>query len=320
MFRNMEYIYSVYKMGSFSAAAKNLYISQPCLSAMVKKTEQQLGVPIFDRKSKPLQLTEYGVKYIEYLEKILDLEQEFENYMNDVRGLRTGHLSIGANNVFSSFLIPHLISGFNKIYPQVQVKMREGNIMYLEQALAQGTLDIVIDNCPMDAEFFQQHRLAAEHLIVAVPKSLHDAERFKESCMSHADIIAGRHLMEDAPSLDAEVFADVPFIALHQGNDTRIRMDHICEKAGFSPKIKMETDQLATAYNITCNGLGLTLVSDTLLNKLPPATDICYYKLLSDQTNRGIYLYHKRARYVTKAMNAFIDNAVVTLAGGVSSL
>lgn len=320
MFRNMEYIYSVYKMGSFSAAAKNLYISQPCLSAMVKKTEQQLGVPIFDRKSKPLQLTEYGVKYIEYLEKIRDLEQEFENYMYDVRGLRTGHLSIGANNVFSSFVIPHLISRFNKIYPQVQVKMSEGNIRYLEQALAQGNLDIVIDNCPMDTEIFQQHQLATEHLLAAVPKAIHDAEGLKEYCMSHADIIAGRHLTEDAPALDVEAFADVPFIALHHGNDTRIRMDCICEKAGVSPLIKMETDQLATAYNITCNGLGLTLVSDTLLNNLPPAADICYYKLCSDQTHRGIYLYHKRARYVTKAMSAFIDNAVSALAGGVSAL
>ena len=320
MFRNMEYIYSVYKMGSFSDAAKSLYITQPCLSAMVKKTEQQLGVQIFDRKSKPLQLTEYGVKYIEYLEKIRELEQEFENYMYDVRGLRTGHLSIGANNVFSSFVIPRLISGFNRIYPQVQVKMSEGNIRYLEQALAQGTLDIVIDNCPMDTEFFLQHQLATEYLLVAVPKSIHDAKGLKESCMSHEDIIAGRHLIETAPALDAETFADVPFIALHHGNDTRIRMDRICEKAGFSPKIKMETDQLATAYNITCNGLGLTLVSDTLLNKLPPAADICYYKLRSDQTNRGVYLYHKRARYVTKAMNAFIDNAIAALANGISSL
>ena len=64
MFRNMEYIYAVYRAGSFSAAAKELYITQPCLSAMVKKTEMQLGVPIFDRNTKPLRLTEYGVQYI----------------------------------------------------------------------------------------------------------------------------------------------------------------------------------------------------------------------------------------------------------------
>ena len=49
----------------------------------MKKTEKQLGVPIFDRKAKPLCLTEYGVRYISYLEKIQDLENEMEQYLND---------------------------------------------------------------------------------------------------------------------------------------------------------------------------------------------------------------------------------------------
>ena len=58
MLRNMEYVYEVYKQGSFTKAAKSLYVSQPCLSALVKKTEEKLGFPIFNRNSNPLQLTE----------------------------------------------------------------------------------------------------------------------------------------------------------------------------------------------------------------------------------------------------------------------
>ena len=115
MFRNMEYIYAVYKAGSFSAAAKELYITQPCLSAMIKKTEMQLGVPIFDRNTTPLRLTEYGLEYIAYLEKIQGLEGEFEQYLSDVRGLRTGHLSIGANTVLASFVLPVLIQRFKTL-------------------------------------------------------------------------------------------------------------------------------------------------------------------------------------------------------------
>ena len=52
MFQNMEYVYEVYKEKSFSKAAKNLYVTQPCLSAMVKKVENKLGVPIFNRNVK----------------------------------------------------------------------------------------------------------------------------------------------------------------------------------------------------------------------------------------------------------------------------
>ena len=135
MFRYKEYIYAVYTTGSFSAAADQLFLSQPCLSAMVKKAEDQLGVPIFDRTTKPVSLTEYGVQYIAFLENIQQLEQGFEQYLNDVRGLRTGKLFIGANNVFASYVLPSLIHRFKQPYPGVQVQMAEGNISYLEDAL-----------------------------------------------------------------------------------------------------------------------------------------------------------------------------------------
>ena len=94
MVRSMEYIYEVYRERSFTRAARNLYVTQPCLSALVKKTEQKLGFPIFDRSINPLELTEYGKEYIRYIERTMALETEFENYLNDVRGLKTGHLSI----------------------------------------------------------------------------------------------------------------------------------------------------------------------------------------------------------------------------------
>ena len=70
MFRYKEYVYAVYSTGSFSAAADQLFLSQPCLSAMVKKAEDHIGVPIFNRKTKPVSLTEYGAQYISYIEKI----------------------------------------------------------------------------------------------------------------------------------------------------------------------------------------------------------------------------------------------------------
>ena len=64
MFNSMNYVYEVYKERSFSKAAANLYISQPSLSATVKKVEERIGSPIFDRSVSPIQLTECGQHYI----------------------------------------------------------------------------------------------------------------------------------------------------------------------------------------------------------------------------------------------------------------
>lgn len=64
MFNGMKYVYEVYKERSFSNAARNLYISQPALSGMIKKIEKNIGMPLFDRSTTPIQLTECGKKYI----------------------------------------------------------------------------------------------------------------------------------------------------------------------------------------------------------------------------------------------------------------
>lgn len=311
MFRNAEYIYAVYKTGSFSAAAKSLYVTQPCLSAMVKKTEQMLGVPLFDRNSKPLQLTEYGQRYIAYIEKVWELEHEMEQYLSDVRGLRAGELSIGTNNVFASYVLPPLIRRFNSRYPGVKVQMVEGSISYLEQALIQGSVDLVLDNCPMNENHCVQHQLGTELLLAAVPEAVcpEGVKRY----LTHQDIRNGLHLAKNAPVLQPQAMASVPVIALRKGNDTRIRMDAICQEAGVAPRLQLEVDQLATAYNIACNGLGMTLVSDTLLRSTMAFPEVRYFKLESSLAERPVYLYHKRARYVTRAMQAFLDTAKAEL-------
>ena len=63
IFDGMDYVYAVYKEKSFTKAARNLYISQPSLSASVKHVEERLGSPIFDRSTKPFTLTECGKKF-----------------------------------------------------------------------------------------------------------------------------------------------------------------------------------------------------------------------------------------------------------------
>jgi len=309
MFRNMEYIYAVYKLGSFSAAAESLFVTQPCLSTMVKKTEEQLGVPIFDRKAKPICLTEYGVRYIAYVEKLQAMESEMEQYLKDVQGLRTGKIFVGANNVFASYVLPGIMHKFKEQYPGVQVQMTEGNISYLENSLSRGTIDLVLDNCPMNPDLFEQYTLGHEHLLLAVHSSFCKDNPFASSRFTYKDILVNRHMDPEIPAVSIQAFSDMPFIALRAGNDTRYRMDKLFCKAEVQPNVQLEVDQLATAYNIACSKLGATLVSDTLIYKAPPNPEMHFYKLDDSTATRPIYLYYKRSRYVSLAMQKFLDVA-----------
>lgn len=115
MFERKKYVLEVYREKSFSKAAGKLYISQPSLSATVKKEEEELGTPIFDRSVNPIRLTETGEAYIRVASGIEDLELQFASYMEDRRNLKTGSITIGGSNLFVSYILPPLISEDGKL-------------------------------------------------------------------------------------------------------------------------------------------------------------------------------------------------------------
>ena len=180
MFRNMEYVYAVYKEMSFSRAAEKLFISQPALSAMVKKVEKRIGSPIFDRSCSPIRLTNCGKEYISCIEQIMDVEYQFSQYLNQTEHLLIGSLSIGANSIFASFLLPSCMTAFARFYPGIHVSMTEANTDILLDALNAGTLDIVLENYDLPEDMYDKHYLFTENLVLVVPKQLLSGDMLTE--------------------------------------------------------------------------------------------------------------------------------------------
>ncbi|MCI8319085.1 MAG: LysR family transcriptional regulator [Lachnospiraceae bacterium] len=306
MFSGMHYVYEVYKTKSFSKAAKNLYISQPALSAMIKKIEGKVGAPLFDRCTNPVQLTEYGKRYIKIAEKIMDLEDEFAYYTDNLDELKTGHLSIGSVSFFVSYILPGYISTFSSAYPNVKINLFESDSYKLEQKAASGELDLVIDNYQVDPKQYKTHTLTEEHLLLAVPASFHANRSATRYQLSWEDVKNNVHLNPTRPGISLKKFANEPLLTLRQPNDTRKRMEAIYQNAGvkFSPILKL--DQLLTMYHMIEYGLGLSFVSDTLIKCLPYNPNVIYYKLEDPNTVRYVTLYYKNSKYLTRSMQEFI--------------
>lgn len=93
MEKNMEYIYQIYLDGSFSQAAKNLYISQPALSAIVARTERSLHATLFDRSQKPIRPTQAGEYYISCIKRFQAIEQEMSEYFDNLSQGEHGSLA-----------------------------------------------------------------------------------------------------------------------------------------------------------------------------------------------------------------------------------
>lgn len=306
MFVWKRYVYEVYKERSFTKAAQNLYISQPSLSARIKKIEEIIGEPLFDRSTTPLQLTEVGKVYIEAAEEITQIEQRVENYINDLAGLKTGNLAVGASTLFAAYVVPSLITQFNQKFPDVHIQLIEGNTAELEEMLGGNALDFVIDNYHYDSILYNKELYCEENILLAVPKHFAVNEELGMYQLSYKNIKNKNYLNQKYPAVPLGRFADLPFIMLTQGNDTRTRGDRLCRNVGFKPNIVLEFNQQSTAYMASSTQLGATFISDILVSQLPTFENLVYYKLDGEEAKRKVFFYYKTHKYKTRVMEEFI--------------
>ena len=306
MFVWKKYVYEVYKERSFTKAAQNLYISQPSLSARIKKIEEIIGEPLFDRSTTPLQLTEGGKVYIEAAEEITQIEQRVENYINDLAGLKTGNLAVGASTLFAAYVVPSLITQFNQKFPDVHIQLIEGNTAELEEMLGSNALDFVIDNYHYDSLLYNKELYCEENILLAVPKHFAVNEELGMYQLSYKNIKNKNYLSRKYPAVPLGRFADIPFIMLTQGNDTRTRGDRLCRNVGFKPNIVLEFNQQSTAYMASSTQLGATFISDILVSQLPAFENLVYYKLDGEEAKRKVFFYYKTHKYKTRVMEEFI--------------
>lgn len=307
MFKGKKYVYEVYREKSFSKAAQNLYISQPSLSARIKQIEEQIGEPLFDRSTNPLQLTEIGKVYIEAAEEIFKIEQRVENYINNLTTLKTGHLSIGASNLFAAYVVPQLFTQFKQKFPDIHIQITEGHTSQLEAMLSNNSVDFVIDNYRYDNTLYNKQLYCRENILLAVPKHFSVHDELTEYQLSYNNVKSKSYLTPASPAVPLHAFSGLPFIMLMPGNDTRLRGDRLCRNAGFHPNIILEFNQQSTAYMAASTQLGATFISDILVSQLPSFENLVYYKLDGDDARRDVYFYYKNHKYKTRVMEEFLS-------------
>jgi DNA-binding transcriptional LysR family regulator len=306
VFHELKYVYEVYKERSFSRAAQKLYVSQPSLSAMVKRAETRLGGPIFDRSTSPVGLTPIGRAYIEAAERMMEIETGFRQYLSDAGRCLTGSIALGGTTLFTSYILPPLISAFSAKYPAVEIRIHETHTLILQRELADGELDLIVENCEFDPAAYAWEPLSGERLLLMVPAGSAANEKAAAHRLSAQDVREGLHEKDDGPEAPLELFREEPFLLLKEGNDTRARADKLLAAAHFRPKARLLLDQQITAYNLALYGMGATFVSDTLVKNVPPAGGVWFYKLPGELSRREIRFYYKKSRYLTAAVREFM--------------
>jgi DNA-binding transcriptional LysR family regulator len=249
--RHLRYFVAVAEEGHITRAAERLGMQQPPLSQRIKGIERELGVQLFRRKPRGVELTEAGRALLEDARSILGhLHRALETTRRAGRG-EQGRLCVGIAPTapFHPF-IPRVIRGFRDAFPLVSLTLEEGLSNEVRERFSQGQMDVAfVRTFPIHDENLVVSPLLEEHMVVALP-SLHAMAQGKRDT-----------------ALPLKRFAGDPFI-LYGPPGTGI-YDHTvaaCRAAGFSPHIGQQAPRITSTLGLVSAGLGIALVPESVRN------------------------------------------------------
>lgn len=239
--RHLRYFVAVAEALHFGRAAQRLMIAQPPLSQQIKALEQEIGVQLFRRTKRRVELTEAGRVFLAEARRTLaQAEQAVQAARRADRG-EIGRLTIGFVGSATYEILPPVLRRFRLNHPGVELSLRELTTAQQVAALEAKDIDIGFVRTPPPSPHLACRVLTEEDFVVALP-------RFHRLARARPVALAG--LRED------------PFILFPRSLATGLydRIVTACQQAGFSPRVALETTQTPVMIGLVAAGLGVALV------------------------------------------------------------
>lgn len=172
---NLEHLktfHVVASLGSFTEAAKALYMTQPAVSQQIQGIEHALRNPLFDRSKRQIRLTAKGKILFNYTQKLFGIFREIENVFSDLNHLLTGELTIAASAVMGNYFLSSFIVDFYKKYPLISIRLEMGDSAYVTHLVEEGLADIALSRHVRNLKHCKQKLLIKEpYVCVCGPSS-----------------------------------------------------------------------------------------------------------------------------------------------------
>jgi DNA-binding transcriptional LysR family regulator len=223
----------------FRKAAERLFLSQPALSKKIQRLEEKLKGALFIRTRRRVALTDAGKRFLPKVAKLLqDAEDALRETQASMEG-RAGTLRIGFGVASVSDLLPRTILRFRKLYPEIELQLREMSSPSQISSLAESRLDAGILRMPVSNPKLISVPLFSEHLVLAAPADVPYRPRKGISGFRNSGFVFV------SPSV-SETFHD--------------RVLSLCLRAGFTPRIVQEANEILTILHLVRAGVGISLV------------------------------------------------------------
>lgn len=172
---NLEHLktfHVVASLGSFTEAAKALYMTQPAVSQQIQGIEHALRNPLFDRSKRQIRLTAKGKILFNYTQKLFGIFREIENVFSDLNHLLTGELTVAASAVMGNYFLSSFIAEFYKKYPLISIRLEMGDSAYVTHLVEEGLADVALSRHVRNLKHCKQKLLIKEpYVCVCGPSS-----------------------------------------------------------------------------------------------------------------------------------------------------
>ena len=239
--QQLEYFQTVARLEHMTRAAEELSISQPALSRSISRLEEELGVPLFDRQGRSIQINRYGTLFLKRVERMMNEFEEAVHEIQDLNDPEKGEVSLGFLHTLGTSIVPDIIRNFRQQHPNVSFKFTQNYSHSQLKQLKAGELDLcLLASIPTETPI-KWEELWRDELFLLVPID---------------------HPLASKKSVKLRELGAETFILLKKGFALRNTADRIFQEINITPTIKFEGDEVATVAGFVGAGLGISLLPE----------------------------------------------------------
>ena len=289
--KHMQYVLTVLKEGSFTNAAKKLYVSQPSLSQIIKTAESNLGAPIFDRSTDPITLTPAGQLYVEAARQVTTISTNLRKQVEELSKEEFGTIRLGISVQRGMELLPELYPRFKKRFPHVGLELHEQGSATMEKSVLEGEVGIALLTTFPRHEELAYDLIQEEKLVLIVNRECELAKRIAPG--TPIDILEAR---------------DETFISSQSGHSVRTIQDSLFITRDMKPKIDLVTISIEVGKHVVAASPVVMACPDSYV-ETDNSPDSAYfsYPILGVENPRHFYACYRKDMYLTKYMKGFLE-------------
>ena len=238
--RQLQIFEVIFRLGSFTRAAEELFLTQPTVSMQIKKLSDVIGLPLFEHVGRRVEPTEAGVELYEACRRMFESLSNFEMKVDDMKGLRRGRLRLAVVTT-AKYMAPEMMGDFSKLYPGIELALKVTNRDSIIERMHNNVDDLYIMGQLPEGELeVESYSIAPNPLVVLAPYN---------------------HPLVKKKNISLEEIAKEPFIVREPGSGMRDATLGAFDSKGLKPKVKMELGSNEAIKHAIVGGLGLSVMS-----------------------------------------------------------